>query len=128
MLASPNNKLNFFIINLLLLWIFLFSGRKLISSFCLTHFLIAGRNLMPGSCHFGSLTKGLIYSASPDLPDVRKYLSAQINQQATAVFWMSYSWAGTVFLGKESHVFSEVKVSEGNLPGCYQTCCFFHNT
>lgn len=36
---------------------------------------------------------------------------------------MSYSWAGTVFLGEEPHVFSE-----GNLPGCYQTCCFFHTT
>lgn len=41
---------------------------------------------MPGSCHFGSLTKGQNYSASPDLPDVWKYLSAQINQQAIAVF------------------------------------------
>lgn len=38
-------------------------------SFCLTH-LTVGRNLMPGFCHFGSLTEGLNYSASPDLPDI----------------------------------------------------------
>lgn len=70
MLFSPKSKFHFFIINLLLLWIFfLFAGKKVIGSFCLAH-LIVGRNLMPGSCHFGSLTKGLIYSASPDLPDV----------------------------------------------------------
>lgn len=113
MLSSPNNKCHFFIINLLLLQIFLFSGRKLIGSFCLTH-LIVGRNLMPGSCHFGSLTKGQNYSASPDLPDVWKYLSAQINQQAIAVF------LDLVLLGRYSIRAKAPPVfSEGNLPACY---------
>lgn len=111
--------MHFWVINLLLLRIFLFSGRKLISSFCLTH-LIVGRNLKPGSCCFGSLTKGVNHPASPDLPDVRHYLFAQTNQPATAVFWVWYSWAGTVFLGKEPTV-----ISEGNLLDSYKTCCLF---
>lgn len=48
---------------------FLFSGRKLIGSMSLAH-LIVGRNMMPDSFHFGSLTEGLNYTAGPDLPVV----------------------------------------------------------